>query len=65
MGLERRRGRHRLGMPGHYHCMLIPAVADAVALHRSTPLRRLLHRLFERPAPRPAPRLTAPGPLRA
>ena len=66
MGLERRRGRHRLGMPGRDHCMLIPAVAETVALRRSTPFGRLLGRLFERAATaRPATRMPAPEPVGA
>ncbi|MBJ8343085.1 hypothetical protein [Antrihabitans sp. YC2-6] len=27
-------GRHRLGMPNGVHCIMIPAVADALAEHR-------------------------------
>jgi hypothetical protein len=28
------RGRHRLGVPGARHCVLIPAVAEALAEYR-------------------------------
>jgi hypothetical protein len=68
MGLQWRHGRHRLGLPGRYHCMLIPAVAEAVSLRRSTRLGRLLRRLFEPRAaarPRAEHRLPAVGPVGA
>lgn len=37
MGTERiQSGRHRLGTAGGRHCVLIPAVAEALAEHRRT-----------------------------
>jgi hypothetical protein len=45
MGNEWRRSRHRLGTPGLYHCVLIPTVADGVALRRSSWFASLLRLL--------------------
>ncbi|MEV6773005.1 hypothetical protein AB0N05_30655 [Nocardia sp. NPDC051030] len=36
-------GRHRLGLPGTMHCILIPAVAAALAEHRRPWLATLLN----------------------